>query len=168
MSFSIAQRSPAANTLARPVSSAPSTRTRVQLGLGRERADDPGAGGAVAVQVLVRTFDELEAVTVDVIGVELDRDRAGDLADHRVPVLDARVDDRHLHAHAEPSPNAHSRVMAPSVAQTDARRPTALDRRPPPRRVSSPARLSARVRRELLEDRERRAALDRPELERSP
>src|SRR5438132_4414719 len=88
-----------------------------QLAVGRERADDPGAGGAVAAQVSLRV-----RLHADLVTVAPDRPRVLHVAHNRVRPLDPAVED----------PDAHAvpRRAAPRPLACDALRPLGRQRDP--------------------------------------
>ena len=78
----------------------------VEVALGREAADDPGAGGAVAAEVAFGVVHALDLVVLAAV----EGDRALDLADLRVARLDPAVEDADADALAGRAAEAPSRA----------------------------------------------------------
>ena len=93
---STAQRRPASRTGPLPVKPGAEHAHAVQLAVRRERADDPGAGGAVPAEVALVS----SSTTASRRRRRDDGDRAVDAADERVAGLDAAVEDADAHARA--------------------------------------------------------------------
>src|SRR4051812_20366491 len=113
---SIAQRRPASITGARAGEARTEDAHRGDLRVGRERADDAGARGAVPAQVAL-----VVVVDLDVPVLDGDRPRVRDGTDPRVAFLDAAVEDADAHAAAgglSPGPVARD-VLRPGALQTD-------------------------------------------------